>query len=160
MFCVSVLISSDEWLRFQQTAQVIWQGETLSRSEIMRRHASTGLKPLQQAAPVDQAQMTREFKNSMFVRTPGCGAEKQFFRTCFSAPSLLVQLCLPTYIIRCRAAHKCIYRKHRRRPSKPIVSKPKRKSLFLFLICANFRSHSVGAGSTSFSGEVRLPAYG
>jgi hypothetical protein len=30
----------------------------------------------------------------------------------------------------------------------------------LFLICANFRSHIVGAGSTSFSGEVRLPAYG
>jgi len=28
MFCVSVLISLDEWQRFQQTAQVMWRGET------------------------------------------------------------------------------------------------------------------------------------
>lgn len=65
MFCVSVLISSAEWQRFEQTAQVISQGEKLSRSEIIRRHALAGIKPLREASLADQARMTHEFQSSM-----------------------------------------------------------------------------------------------
>lgn len=65
MFCVSVLISSDEWHRFEQTAVLAWQGERLSRSEIIRRHALAGIKPLREASRIDQAQMTHEFQSSM-----------------------------------------------------------------------------------------------
>ena len=50
MFCVSVLISSAEWQRFEQTAPVILQGEKLSRSEMIRRHALAGIKGLREAS--------------------------------------------------------------------------------------------------------------
>ena len=54
-----------KWQHFEQTAQVISQAEKLSRSEMIRRHALAGIKPLQEAPLADQARMTHELQSSM-----------------------------------------------------------------------------------------------
>ena len=38
MYCVSLNISSDEWVQIYKAAREQWPGELLSRSEILRRH--------------------------------------------------------------------------------------------------------------------------
>lgn len=65
MFCVSVLISSDEWQHFQRIAQIAWPGENLSRSEIIRCHALAGVKPLLAATPADHEGMAGRFQATM-----------------------------------------------------------------------------------------------
>jgi len=44
MCCVSVNLTSSEWLRIQQAAQKAFPGETLSRGEVVRRYTLAGIQ--------------------------------------------------------------------------------------------------------------------
>jgi hypothetical protein len=46
VFWVSVLLSSDEWVRIQQAANRQFPNETLSLSEIVRRYTLAGIEVL------------------------------------------------------------------------------------------------------------------
>ena len=67
MYCVSVNVSSDEWLRIQQAAAKLWPTEMLSRSEILRRYVLAGVESLRNLSPRDAAQLARQFQDSIIV---------------------------------------------------------------------------------------------
>jgi hypothetical protein len=46
MYCVSVNLTSSEWLKIQQAAQKAFPNETLSRAEIVRRYTLIGIDAL------------------------------------------------------------------------------------------------------------------
>ena len=64
MICVSVNISSDEWLRIQQAASGQFPNESLSRSEIIRRYALAGIQALGKQSPGELERTAHEFRAS------------------------------------------------------------------------------------------------
>ena len=64
MYCVSVNLTSSEWVRIQEAAQKAFPNETLSRAEIVRRYALAGVDALRQLAPTDRARLAHEFQAS------------------------------------------------------------------------------------------------
>jgi len=46
MFCVSVKLTSNEWIRIRQSAREQFHGEVLGRAEIVRRYTLAGIDVL------------------------------------------------------------------------------------------------------------------
>jgi hypothetical protein len=46
MLCVTVNLSSDEWIEISNAAAKQWPRETLSRAEIVRRYTMVGIQSL------------------------------------------------------------------------------------------------------------------
>ena len=73
MLCVSVTLTSEEWLKIQQQAQQQWPTEQLSRNEITRRFAMIGAHYMDVAhalnnTPKDQLdRMTQTLRRTMMA---------------------------------------------------------------------------------------------
>jgi hypothetical protein len=65
MLCVSVNLTSGEWLRIQQAAGRQFPNENLSRAEIVRRYILAGIQKLDSVSPADQARIAHEMRESM-----------------------------------------------------------------------------------------------
>ena len=65
MYCVSVNLSSYEWLRIHQSATKQWPTETLSRAEIIRRYALIGIKSFSNLSSEARADQTRDLQQSI-----------------------------------------------------------------------------------------------
>jgi hypothetical protein len=65
MYCVSVNLTSSEWLRIQQAAQKQFPNENLSRAEIIRRYTLAGVDVFEQLSASDRARLAHEFQASM-----------------------------------------------------------------------------------------------
>ena len=65
MFCVSVNLTSSEWMRIKQCAEKQWPKECLSRAEIVRRYALFGMESLQKLSLADQSRLADRFQASM-----------------------------------------------------------------------------------------------
>ena len=64
MYCVSLNITSDEWMRIQQAAIKHFPNECLSRSEIIRRYAMVGVQALGNPPPADRGARAQGFAGS------------------------------------------------------------------------------------------------
>jgi hypothetical protein len=65
MFCVSVNLTSSEWMKIQQAASKQWPGERLSRAEICRRYVLVGIQAVKNVSPTDQSRLAHQFQASM-----------------------------------------------------------------------------------------------
>ncbi len=65
MFCVSVNLTSSEWIRIQQAAGQQFPHERLSRSEIIRRYVLVGIRALSSASASDRERLAHQFQASM-----------------------------------------------------------------------------------------------
>jgi hypothetical protein len=65
MFCVSLNLTSDEWMRIQQAAVRQWPGELLSRPEICRRYLLIGMETLKNLSDADRTRLAQELQASM-----------------------------------------------------------------------------------------------
>lgn len=65
MYCVSVILTSDECVKIQQAAAKQWPTETLSRSEIVRRYTMFGIQALKKTSADDQSRLAHQFQASM-----------------------------------------------------------------------------------------------
>jgi hypothetical protein len=65
MFCVSLNLTSSEWMRIQQAASKQFPNETLSRAEIVRRYTLAGIDALKQLSSADRARLANGFQASM-----------------------------------------------------------------------------------------------
>jgi hypothetical protein len=71
MYCVSVNLTTSEWVKIRDAAQKAFPNEVLSRSEIIRRYALTGIEVLAKLGPQDKARAQYSFQQSM-----GAGEER------------------------------------------------------------------------------------
>lgn len=67
MYCISLNLSSDEWVRIYKAAREQCPGELLSRSEILRRYILIGVSKLKNVSPQDAKRMAFELQASMHV---------------------------------------------------------------------------------------------
>ena len=67
MIALSLILSSDEWILVQRAAARQWPGETLSRSEIIRRYVLVGIAALRIAPAAEIARMAHELQASMLA---------------------------------------------------------------------------------------------
>ena len=67
MYCISLNLSSDEWVRIYKSAREQWPGELLSRSEILRRYIVIGVAKLKNVSPQDAKRMAFDLQKSMTV---------------------------------------------------------------------------------------------
>jgi hypothetical protein len=58
MIFVTSIISSQEWIRLAEAAQVAFPNEVLARGEIMRRFSLSGVAALKAANDAEKAQQT------------------------------------------------------------------------------------------------------
>lgn len=65
MYYVSVLLTSNEWVKIRDAANKQWPQERLSRSEIVRRYTLFGMESLKNLSPTDQARLAHGFQASM-----------------------------------------------------------------------------------------------
>ena len=65
MYCVSVNLTSSEWMRIQQCAEKQWPQECLSRAEIVRRYTLFGMEALKNLSSADQSRLADRFQASM-----------------------------------------------------------------------------------------------
>ena len=65
MYCVSVNLTSSEWVRIQEAAQKAFPNETLSRTEIIRRYALAGVDVLKQLSSADRLRLAHGYQASM-----------------------------------------------------------------------------------------------
>ena len=65
MLCVSVNLTSSEWLRIQQAASKQFPNEALSHAEIVRRYTLAGIDALKQLSSADRARLAHGFQASM-----------------------------------------------------------------------------------------------
>lgn len=64
MYCVSVNLSSNEWIKTQQVAARQFPHPTLSRSEIIRRYVMLGIRTFSSQSQQEHARMTHELEAS------------------------------------------------------------------------------------------------
>jgi hypothetical protein len=57
MFCVSVNLTSNEWMRIQEAAQEQFPSEVLSRAVVGRRFSLAGIDVLKQLFPEDRQKL-------------------------------------------------------------------------------------------------------
>jgi len=65
MLCVTVNLSSDEWIKISNAAVKQWPTETLSRREIVRRYTLFGIETLKNLSPDEQSRATHQLQSSM-----------------------------------------------------------------------------------------------
>jgi hypothetical protein len=65
VYCLTVNLTSDEWIKIQQAAAKQWPTETLSYAEIVRRYTMFGVQSLTNISPADQSRLTHQFQASM-----------------------------------------------------------------------------------------------
>jgi len=65
VYCASVILTSSEWQRIQQSAGKQWPNEMLSRGEICRRYALFGMESFKRLSPADQSRLAHQFQASM-----------------------------------------------------------------------------------------------
>jgi hypothetical protein len=65
MLCVSMNLSSDEWLKIHQSSVKQWPNEMLSRAEICRRYVLIGIETLKNLPDADRERLAQELKASM-----------------------------------------------------------------------------------------------
>ena len=65
MFCLSLNLTSDEWLKIQQASPKQWPGEVLSRREICRRYLLAGIEGLKGLPEADRSRLAHKFQDSM-----------------------------------------------------------------------------------------------
>jgi hypothetical protein len=65
MFCVSVNLTSDEWIKIRDAAGQQWPKECLSCAEIVRRYTMHGIQSLKSASPDEQSRATHQPQSSM-----------------------------------------------------------------------------------------------
>jgi hypothetical protein len=65
MYCVSVNLTSAEWVRIQEAARKQWPRENLSRAEIVRRYTLVGIDPLKRLSATERARLAHEYQASM-----------------------------------------------------------------------------------------------
>jgi len=65
MFCVSMNLTSDEWIRIQQAAVKQWPAESLSRAEVCRRYVLVGMETLKNLSAADRVRLAHELQESM-----------------------------------------------------------------------------------------------
>ena len=65
MFCVSLNLTSDEWVKIQQAASRQWPGEVLSRAEICRRYFLVGMETLKNISDADRVRLAHQFQASI-----------------------------------------------------------------------------------------------
>jgi hypothetical protein len=71
MYCLSVTLTSSEWLKIQQAAAKQFPNETLSRSELIRRFTLAGIEALGGMSEADRAQRARQYQQSMALAGDG-----------------------------------------------------------------------------------------
>ena len=65
MFCISMLVSSSEWVRIRDAAARQFPNENLSRAEICRRYVLAGVDAIKNASPADCARLAHQFQASV-----------------------------------------------------------------------------------------------
>jgi hypothetical protein len=65
MYCVSVNLTSAEWVKIRDAAAKQFPNETLSRAEIVRRYALAGIDALKDLSASDRARLAHGFQASM-----------------------------------------------------------------------------------------------
>lgn len=65
MYCVSLILTSDEWMKIHQAAVSQWPKETLSRAEICRRYVLVGITSLKNVTSADRERLAHELQASM-----------------------------------------------------------------------------------------------
>jgi hypothetical protein len=65
MFCVSMNLTSSEWLKIHQASARQWPDEVLSRAEICRRYVLVGVDTLKNLSDADRSRLAHELRSSM-----------------------------------------------------------------------------------------------
>jgi len=65
VYCSTINLISDEWLRIHKAAAKQWLTETLSRGEVVRRYAMFGVQASKNTSADDQSRLARQFQASM-----------------------------------------------------------------------------------------------
>jgi hypothetical protein len=65
VYCLTVNLTSDEWLKIFNAAAKQWPKETLSRAEIVRRYTMFGIESLKHLSPADQSRATHQLQAGM-----------------------------------------------------------------------------------------------
>jgi hypothetical protein len=65
MYCLTINLTSDEWIRIRNAAVKQWPTETLSYAEIVRRYIMTGIQALKNTSADDQRRAVHQFQASM-----------------------------------------------------------------------------------------------
>lgn len=67
MYCLTLNLSSAEWVKIREAASKQWPGETLSHSEVLRRYVLIGIGTLKNVSPQDAKRLAHELQCSMPV---------------------------------------------------------------------------------------------
>jgi hypothetical protein len=65
MFCITLNLTSNEWLRVKQAADAQWPGERMSTGELCRRYVLAGVDGLKNVPEADRARVQRQYQATM-----------------------------------------------------------------------------------------------